>query len=101
PLALREDRDLFLRNVGNKTPASDGRISTLGALYVIPGRDIWRLLTIPVAESFEVTIDEQNLGRQIDGISVENNPVPFRRDGECVTFTVEAKDALWYTLTLK
>ncbi|MBR2584953.1 MAG: hypothetical protein IKE64_05920 [Thermoguttaceae bacterium] len=101
PLALREDRDLFLRNIGNKTPASDGRISTLGALYVIPGRDIWRLLPIPVAESFEVTIDEQKLGRQIDGISVENNPVPFRRDGECVTFTVEAKDALWYTLTLK
>ncbi|MBQ6619500.1 MAG: hypothetical protein IJH68_05065 [Thermoguttaceae bacterium] len=101
PLALREDRDLFLRNIGNKTPASDGRISTLGALYVIPGRDIWRLLPIPVAESFEVTLDEQKLGRQIDGISVENNPVPFRRDGECVTFTVEAKDALWYTLTLK
>ena len=101
PLALREDRDLFFRNVGNKTPASVGPVSTLGALYAIPGQDAWRLLPIPTAESFEVTIDEQKLGRQIEGISVENNPVPFRRDGECVTFTVEAKDALWYTLNLK
>ena len=105
PLALREDRDLFLRNIGNKTPAAIGPVSTLGALYVTPGQDTWRLLPIPAAESFEVTIDEQKLGRPIDGVSFENggekSSVPLRRDGERVTFTVEAKDAIWYTVTLK
>lgn len=101
PLPLRDERDLFLRKVGNKTRASMGPVSTLGALYVTPGQDAWRILPIPVSESFEVVIDEQKLGRQIDGISVENKPVSFRRDGEQVAFTVEAKDALWYTVTLK
>ncbi|MBO7679739.1 MAG: hypothetical protein J6S75_08735, partial [Thermoguttaceae bacterium] len=71
PLALREERDLFLRHIGNKTPASVGPVSTLGALYVTTGQDAWRLLPIPAAESFEVTIDERKLGRSIDSVSFE------------------------------
>lgn len=98
---LDEPRELFLRLIGNRTPAVFGGVETLGAVYVEPSENGWSILPLPQKEPFDVTVDEKAVGKKIVKITAAGAEVPFSRVGDRVTFRVTAKDAVRYALSFE
>ncbi|MDD3588558.1 MAG: hypothetical protein PHQ75_15355, partial [Thermoguttaceae bacterium] len=89
------------RAVGNDKPFTWRGMTTTGAVLVTPQDNVWSILPIPVLKQFDITLDEESIGRKIVSVESHGQNVKFRRDGNKITFAVTAENAQTWQVSFK
>lgn len=101
PIQMEEARETFFRLMANKSEYCFNGVSTPGAVAVTPATNAWTILPIPVAENFDVSLNENIIGKKVAAISCNGKNVPFKTINGKIVFSVLAKEAAKYIVNFK